>query len=274
MLNQIKRIITHPGSCHFDELCACALIMGALNKVIPISRSLPTTDELNDPSVACVDVGRSYDPSKNNFDHHQFARGDERTAFTLVADAIGILHHMRYVHDWVDPMVVLDLGGPMQYAEHLGMTERPTKAMSPIDEMLRDEFEKIGSTPVEDPLLLKFGVWILKTTSERAELLNRAAMEIQQFKIKKHAVVMWNHVEDWGTTRWITTTRGISVCITRAGRAPGWKVLRVNDAPGVNFLKLKDDPRIHFIHASGFVWNTKELIPLEELKAMIERGLE
>ena len=68
----IQRIITHPGSAHFDDVTAVSLILATYpNAQFTIERREPTTDELENPDVWVVDVGDKFEPEKHNFDHHQ-----------------------------------------------------------------------------------------------------------------------------------------------------------------------------------------------------------
>ena len=62
--------ITHPGKCHPDE-SLCGAIIHLLFGDIPIYRRQPTEAELDDPTVFVFDTGGSFNPKKNNFDHHQ-----------------------------------------------------------------------------------------------------------------------------------------------------------------------------------------------------------
>lgn len=72
-LNQIEKIVTHSGIFHADEVLAIAFLYSqGLKLNFPIDRKNEVDeDELNDPHIAVIDVGKHYDPQKNNFDHHQ-----------------------------------------------------------------------------------------------------------------------------------------------------------------------------------------------------------
>lgn len=68
------KVVTHNGSFHTDEVFASVLIRMFVD---PNTEVIRTRDEgdleryTNDPNVWVVDVGRSYDESLRNFDHHQ-----------------------------------------------------------------------------------------------------------------------------------------------------------------------------------------------------------
>lgn len=67
----MKKIITHSGVFHADEVFAIALLFEIRGKV-PLVRTRTITDEdLNNPDIWVLDVGKQLDPVLHNFDHHQ-----------------------------------------------------------------------------------------------------------------------------------------------------------------------------------------------------------
>jgi uncharacterized UPF0160 family protein len=68
-------IATHHGSFHCDEALACAML-----KCLPAYQSLPIvrtrTPEDIDGAAIVVDVGGTYEPEKQRFDHHQGSFSD------------------------------------------------------------------------------------------------------------------------------------------------------------------------------------------------------
>lgn len=68
-------ILTHKGAFHIDEVLAVAMIkLAHPNQRVTIIRTRDAhfiNKALSDPSVYVVDIGRVYDPSMRNFDHHQ-----------------------------------------------------------------------------------------------------------------------------------------------------------------------------------------------------------
>ena len=51
----VRMILTHPGGAHKDDLLAVCIL--AAQHGAPIVRREPTSEELNDPEVAIVDIG-------------------------------------------------------------------------------------------------------------------------------------------------------------------------------------------------------------------------
>ncbi|MCB0541893.1 MAG: MYG1 family protein [Saprospiraceae bacterium] len=67
----MKKIVTHAGTFHADELCAIATLR-LLYPGIPVERTYtPTPEDFSDPQVFVLDIGRRLDPELSNFDHHQ-----------------------------------------------------------------------------------------------------------------------------------------------------------------------------------------------------------
>ena len=68
-----KKVVTHSGTFHADEILACATIRyftGSAQKQ-DIIRTFEVAEYLTDPEVCVLDIGRHYDPGTGNFDHHQ-----------------------------------------------------------------------------------------------------------------------------------------------------------------------------------------------------------
>lgn len=73
-----RRIFTHSGQFHADEVCCCALLWFIHNIKIPIIRTRDAELLANaGEDDYLVDVGGEYDPKRLRFDHHQL-EFDER----------------------------------------------------------------------------------------------------------------------------------------------------------------------------------------------------
>lgn len=68
---EYKKIITHDGRFHADEVCSIAKLRHC-GILLPIERKRTITlEELADPAILVIDVGKDYNPALGNFDHHQ-----------------------------------------------------------------------------------------------------------------------------------------------------------------------------------------------------------
>ncbi|MFZ2303257.1 MAG: MYG1 family protein [Minisyncoccia bacterium] len=107
----LKKIITHSGNFHTDEVFACAVLSILNDGAVEILRS-------RDPLVWAtgdyvVDVGGEYDPSRGRFDHHQEGGGGSRpngipySSFGLVWKEFGEkLSGSPYVARVIDERIV------------------------------------------------------------------------------------------------------------------------------------------------------------------------
>jgi len=72
MILNRKKLITHDGSFHADDVFACAILCILLKKMGQRFKIIRTRDEeLIKKGDYIFDIGGVYDPEKNRFDHHQ-----------------------------------------------------------------------------------------------------------------------------------------------------------------------------------------------------------
>jgi len=72
----MKRIATHNGSFHADDVFAVATLKLALNESVSVFRTRDK-DAIKQADIA-VDVGAEYNPDQDKFDHHQEGGAGER----------------------------------------------------------------------------------------------------------------------------------------------------------------------------------------------------
>jgi hypothetical protein len=82
----MKKIIVHDGILHADDVLSVALIHRFLGVVEVERKRTITPEEIDDPDVWVVDVGRQYAPERSCFDHHQDA--------DLPASCVLVLNHL------------------------------------------------------------------------------------------------------------------------------------------------------------------------------------
>ena len=125
----IRRILTHPGGAHKDDLLAVCVLIAKYGA--PVVRRDPTQEELDDSSIAVIDVGGFHDPERMNFDHHHFDRDHPPTcALSLVLAYLGLYEDARRFCDWLEPAEWFDSRGPKKTAEMLGV---PRQAISQLN---------------------------------------------------------------------------------------------------------------------------------------------
>jgi uncharacterized UPF0160 family protein len=90
---KMKRIVTHDGVFHTDEVVATAMLKICFN----IEEVIRTRDEKiiskykNDENTFVLDVGGEYNPAKNNFDHHQIAFECRNTKTGILYSTAGLI---------------------------------------------------------------------------------------------------------------------------------------------------------------------------------------
>ncbi|MFA5934038.1 MAG: MYG1 family protein [Candidatus Paceibacterota bacterium] len=120
MPTSIKKIITHNGGFHTDDVFACATLLLLLEKKGEQGEIIRTRDEaIIITGDYVVDVGGIYDPAINRFDHHQIggagARGNgiSFASFGLVWKEFGEeLCGSKEVSEWIDQKIVQPIDGP------------------------------------------------------------------------------------------------------------------------------------------------------------------
>ncbi len=179
----IKKIVTHPGGAHKDDLLAVCVLVAAHG--VPVVRRVPTDTELDEPEIAVVDIGGSDDSSRSNFDHHLYPRNHEPTcALSLVLKHLGLYEDARQFCDWLEPAEWLDSRGPNKTAQWLGVPRKVISQLnSPIDVTLLRRFGQetelaegstlyeymrfVGQDLVDYLRLAREGIDFVKNHSER-----------------------------------------------------------------------------------------------------------
>lgn len=90
----MKKIVTHAGTFHADELAGIALILRRVRGFLPtppiVRTYTPDADDFNDAEVVVLDIGRRFEPDLLNFDYHQAPE---------LPSAAGLVLRHFYVHE-------------------------------------------------------------------------------------------------------------------------------------------------------------------------------
>lgn len=70
-MSTIKKIVTHAGTFHADEVSAVALLLYLFPNTLVERTYTPSEEDFADPEVVVIDIGRRFEPELLNFDHHQ-----------------------------------------------------------------------------------------------------------------------------------------------------------------------------------------------------------
>lgn len=292
-LDNVKKIIVHPGDAHLDEFFASAIALAhkAMRSQkdayetlatldVPIERHEPTEAELEDPEVLVLDIGGKLDAEHMVFDHHQLERGTQECAYTLLAkhllfdEGVTFAEWLKDMYPWYKTRAVVDSCGPFQAAKEAGTT------WDVVSEFLG---------PCEEFVLRQFAA---ATDAERAALVKAFAVDIVDKMIAWDEVIRklnFPKITDCGDVEIIDFTKAdpaqtaaVSDAVTRKydrgvaifhdNRGSGLTLLRLKDDPRIDFAKVKDDPEVAFAHPGGFIAKTKSK-SLDEALRLIEAAV-
>jgi hypothetical protein len=264
------KIVAHPGSAHKDDFLSVSVLLATL-KQAEVFRREPTEEDLNDPDTYVVDVGLVLDPDRHNFDHHQ-----DRSlpcAFHLVMQHLGHHEAAMLMFAWYPHMSMMDVRGPYQTAEHLGVDSSILFASSsPIDGYIISTFASLESLNDQNPLydLMKsLGENMIALIGRKMERLEQLKAEAKVIEIK-HLKAVVSDIDKSPKLAMELYLRflddeNIVMSITPSNRGEGWELLRLGDNMIVDFRVIEDNPEVRFVHGSGFLAKTHTRLPLEDV---------
>lgn len=243
------KIITHAGTFHADELLALATYQYfahpgftsfSVNDVAKFERKFQVSElEMADPEIVIIDLGRSYDPTLGNFDHHQ----DQN----LPASNILVLRHFvpegrfrdllaEYLFKYVSDC---DLGGEKSTAPTL------TSIIRGLNNFSHANAYELAFRAAQTALLSA-----IATAEARIESEGRWAVVE---KIGKVAITdSTQHIVGWHE---LAEEDGILLLVTPNQRG-GYQIT----SRSTDVFVIPEDPRQTFRHNSGFLaaYATKE----------------
>ena len=279
----MKAIVTHPGSAHKDDLLACCLLLH--QHQVPIYRREPTEEDLSDHRIAVVDVGGEHEPSKSNFDHHQFPRDHEPIcALSLVLKDLGLYKDARQFCEWLEPAEWFDTRGPFSTAQWLGVDRAVMNQLnSPIDITLLRRFAQQSELRPGEAIwevMRMIGedlITYLKTLRERVDYVAANSQIIEVGEGTNMVSVLYMPRSETmpddsssGLGRYIESTgKKVDGLIYPDRRGSGYGLSRHEDSPKLDFTRIENEVDVHFAHARGFVAKTSAT-ELGRLKELIE----
>ncbi|MBK1825761.1 MYG1 family protein [Haloferula rosea] len=261
----IHQILTHPGGAHKDEFLACC-VLAAVHGCTIVRRE-PTQADLDDLSTAVVDVGGEHDPSRANFDHHQFPRDHEPVcALSLVLMDLGIYEDARSFCDWLETAERFDVTGPNSTAKWLGV-ERDALArlVSPIDITLLRRFAMVSQVKAGDPLyevMRWVGEDLLEFIKSLRQRLAFVAEHAEVWEVDGLKVLFMPRTDPMpeeasaGLGRYIESLgleKEVAGMVYPDRRGAGYGLSRFNDDARFDFTRIEGEEDVHFAHARGFV---------------------
>ncbi len=273
----LRTIVTHPGGAHKDDLLAVCVLVAKHGA--PVVRRVPTQIELDDPSVAVVDIGGVHDPARSCFDHHHFPREHAPTcALSLVLEDLGLYQDALRFCDWLETAEWFDSRGPTKTAKWLGVPRRAVSQLnSPVDITLLRRFAKRTELSPGETLYeyMRFvGEDLLEFLRVARERIDFAAAHVERWAIPAGDEVIevvflprTDPLVDEPSTAVGNYIRAEELQDTVAAivypdrRGDGFGIGRYEDHPQLDFSRVEDQPDVHFAHKSGFMCKTSATDP-------------
>lgn len=262
-----RKIITHPGGAHFDEVAAVSLVLAVHSRtVFHIERREPTLAELNDPDIWVIDVGDRYEPARLNFDHHQDASCP--ASLVLVAAYLGLKETLS-VEPWWDFKDSVDRIGPTNASLQFKAGDELVNR-SPVETWLTDYFAQNPQASL--PVLRNFGRHLI----DGARSLKK---QIDYWKslpltmINGVSAVIGDTRESLGLEEFRRLVKDPpDIVISMDRRGEGWRLFRYEGTP-VDFTRIAGQPEIEFAHQTGFLAKTRTKLPLDALLPLVARAV-
>jgi hypothetical protein len=272
------RIITHPGSSHKDDFLATSVLLATLGDA-EVFRREPTPADMADVNTYVVDVGFEHAPERRNFDHHQ-----DRSlpcAFHLIMQHLGYHDAAMEMFVWYPHMSMMDVRGPYDTADHLGVdTSVLFATSSPIDGYILANFARVEALGRDDPLYL-----LMKSLGkDMIDLIGRKMNRLEQLKAEamvvpvRHFKAVFSDIGDDPKLamelylRYLDD-RQIVMTITPSNRGAGLEFLRLGDNTSVDFRAIATDPAVRFVHAGGFLAKTHARLPVQRAVELAGRAI-
>ena len=280
----LRQILTHPGGAHADEFLACS-VLAALHGC-PIVRREPDDADLDDASIAVVDVGHRHEPQRSNFDHHQFPPDHPPVcALSLVLMHLGLYDDAREFCDWLETTERFDVTGPNSTAAWLGVDrEALARLQSPIVVTLLRRFARCRELAPDDPLhqaMVWIGQDLLDFIGQLRERLAALAEIVEIWETPRGKVAFIPRTdplpeEPSSGIGFHLKRRGLEreiiALVTPDRRGGGYGLSRFNDHPACDFTRISEEADVHFAHLRGFVAKSSatETARLRELLALAQ----
>lgn len=268
-MSKFTEILTHPGSSHKDEFLACCLLSAVHDA--PVFRREPTQQDLDNPSLAVVDVGGEHDPARGNFDHHQFPKDHPPTcSLSLVLMDMELYEDAKKYCDWLEVAEWFDTRGPQETAAWLGVErELLAKLNSTVDLTLLRRFAGMSEVRPGEPMwevMRWIGGDLIGYLKSLREKLNEIARLSEIWELGEGAesfrILFLPRSETFsedasaGLARYasgLPEGQEVVGMVYPDRRGAGFALSRYNDHPGFDFTRIKDEPDVHFAHVRGFV---------------------
>ncbi|MCS6771819.1 MAG: MYG1 family protein [Kiritimatiellae bacterium] len=284
-----RRIITHSGNAHADEIAAILVALAADDRIMEIRRVREVSeDELRDPTTYVVDIGRRHDRNLKNFDHHQFPAEPSTCSFLLMLEHFELLDDAKRYWPWIETFARIDAIGAATVAQTAGFpAERLNDLLAnPIELAFTSYFSQIDRLEGHHPFfraLVDMGKRLVSDLKSCRREEDRLAPLVRtlEWSPGARAIVIPSarHVPPAvysAVSRILVRERcpDARAIVAEDPRGEGWAIMRLDTCPpeSLDFRRLQGDPSIVFVHASGFLATTRAMLPDNLLCELLRRA--
>lgn len=256
-----RMIITHSGRAHLDDFLSCCLVINRDLECLLIHRRDPTKEEIEDPEIWKLDIGKGLRPDSKLYDHHQEDMDD--CTLSLLLKDWGEWERAKITFLWLETMVMLDSRGVRKTLKHLNM---PPPTLAFFDSFVERSMLRLFSKKniiKKNTLLFKLMRFIGKMFFEEMDEYQSAINLVEkntEFKeiqdvpviqyIKKLTPSLDRVLREKKKAKW---GYGGIVIFPNDRPMGSIAVKRYDEDERVDFRKLSEsDENIIFIHKSGF----------------------
>lgn len=271
MLQNVTDIIIHGGRAHKDEVLALMVALGSMSQTPKVYRKDPSEEELNNPNILIMDVGKQYNPQLLNFDNHQTDGNRDTCGVKMIVDHLGLTGGFE-LFPWWETVILMDCKGPKAVADSFNINQQDLfKLMSPIEGIFINLFQLEGADGKEVSkglinLLKIYGVNLINNS----KILKNSLDSLNSFTttriIKNVETIIFDTSEQLGFDLWRDKHHpNAMISISRnkdrntQKEDGGWVLYRYEDFPKVDFKKLEGNENIIFAHNNGFLAITKPM---------------
>lgn len=241
--NIMKKVVTHNGVFHADEVVAVALLH-AFGQIVKVSRLQHQTNLEEVKFDMAIDIGRKFD-GERHFDHHQYTGG--KASAGLILDFLGVAADYPEIAELVALVDANDVG-----EKKAGKWEFPAmvaayNAANIYGEEQNAAFEKAVAFAVDQISALKRAQDELahaeKIIANSVMVEDMDILELQEFVLNWNVFVNGTTRPEVGSVMWYDATQNCWKAQVTPVAAGSF------DFHGRKFLQAEG---MNFVHAAGF----------------------
>jgi hypothetical protein len=269
----IKKIITHNGGAHLDDLLACSFLVAKYPGTPVVRKESPSEQDLDDNDIFVIDFGKQWVPEKKNFDHHQI-KGGSVCAFTQVLEFFNARDYNAI--PWIKWVETWDHEGPAKSFELIN-AKNPNQDIiaNPVESAFIKEFSKQSEIKYGSfcySVLTQIGVEILSQLNDFYVKLNDLEQHAKILEINGYLIAdmrdcdfakLKNPSNSKAESYWQKSLEKQTDIILTYDRKSPFRMIRRTQS--ISFSNSEGQENIDFVHQNGFLIAFKEEKTIKEI---------